>query len=181
MQVAVGAHKGKQGIVGQLRGCRLHRTQAHHRREGAELGWCHCLELSGTSRTALGCAGVALPDGKCRQLNEVLVDFWSNHFNIDVKKSPCHVLKIADDRDAVFLDGAIQPAPATYTASFRDGRWSINGGATNGIPAPAGSDAARLALFPFDAAADTLADPARALAHRSWPGPGAWRASGLPH
>ena len=36
---------------------------------------------------------------------------------------------------------------------------SINGGATNGIPAPAGSDAARLALFPFDAPADVLARP----------------------
>src|SRR3954470_6315827 len=36
-----------------------------------------------------------------RQLNEVLVDFWSNHFNIDVKKSPAHVLKIADDREVI--------------------------------------------------------------------------------
>jgi len=36
-----------------------------------------------------------------RQLNEVLVDFWSNHFNIDVKKAPAHALKIADDRDVI--------------------------------------------------------------------------------
>ena len=70
----------------------------------------------------------------------------------------------SDDLDATFLDGAIRPSPATFTASFRDGRWSINGGATNGIPTPAGDDAARLALYRFDAPADDLRDPARALA-----------------
>ena len=36
-----------------------------------------------------------------RQLQEVLVDFWSNHFNIDVKKGPCRVWKIVDDRDVI--------------------------------------------------------------------------------
>ena len=36
-----------------------------------------------------------------RQLYEVLVDFWSNHFNIDVRKGPCRVLKVADDRDVI--------------------------------------------------------------------------------
>jgi uncharacterized protein (DUF1800 family) len=36
-----------------------------------------------------------------RQLQEVLVDFWSNHFNIDIKKGPEQVLKIADDRDVI--------------------------------------------------------------------------------
>ncbi len=36
-----------------------------------------------------------------RQLQEVLVDFWGNHFNIDVKKGPGRVLKIADDRDVI--------------------------------------------------------------------------------
>lgn len=36
-----------------------------------------------------------------RQLYEVLVDFWSNHFNIDVRKGPCRVLKIADDREVI--------------------------------------------------------------------------------
>jgi uncharacterized protein (DUF1800 family) len=36
-----------------------------------------------------------------RQLNEVLVDFWSNHFNIDIRKNACRPLKIADDRDAI--------------------------------------------------------------------------------
>jgi uncharacterized protein (DUF1800 family) len=36
-----------------------------------------------------------------RQLQEVLVDFWGNHFNIDERKAPCGVLKVLDDRDAI--------------------------------------------------------------------------------
>jgi uncharacterized protein (DUF1800 family) len=36
-----------------------------------------------------------------RQLQEVLVDFWENHFNIDVKKGPCRVLAVAEDRDVI--------------------------------------------------------------------------------
>jgi uncharacterized protein (DUF1800 family) len=36
-----------------------------------------------------------------RQLYEVLVDFWGNHFNIDVRKGPCRVLKVADDREVI--------------------------------------------------------------------------------
>jgi uncharacterized protein (DUF1800 family) len=36
-----------------------------------------------------------------RQLQEVLVDFWTNHFNIDMRKGPCRVLKVADDRDVI--------------------------------------------------------------------------------
>jgi uncharacterized protein (DUF1800 family) len=36
-----------------------------------------------------------------RQLQEVLVDFWNNHFNIDMKKGPCRVFKVADDRDVI--------------------------------------------------------------------------------
>jgi uncharacterized protein (DUF1800 family) len=36
-----------------------------------------------------------------RQLEEVLVDFWGNHFNIDVKKGLCRPLKGADDRDVI--------------------------------------------------------------------------------
>ncbi len=31
----------------------------------------------------------------------MLVDFWTNHFNIDMKKGPCRFLKIVDDRDVV--------------------------------------------------------------------------------
>jgi len=36
-----------------------------------------------------------------RQLQEVLADFWNNHFNVDVKKKMCDVLKVADDRDVI--------------------------------------------------------------------------------
>jgi len=36
-----------------------------------------------------------------RQLQEVLVDFWTNHFNIDMKKGICRVLKVTDDRDVI--------------------------------------------------------------------------------
>jgi hypothetical protein len=69
-----------------------------------------------------------------------------------------------DDLDAVFLDGAIQPAPATFTASFRDGRWTISAGRTNGLPAAGGTDPVKLAFFRFDASADELRDPSKALA-----------------
>jgi Caspase domain len=69
-----------------------------------------------------------------------------------------------DDLDGVFLDGVIQPAPAAFTASFRDGRWSISAGGTNGIPATGGADPVRLAFFRFDASADELRDPSQALA-----------------
>jgi uncharacterized protein (DUF1800 family) len=36
-----------------------------------------------------------------RQLYEVLVDFWSNHFNIDVRKGSCRVLKVIDEREVI--------------------------------------------------------------------------------
>jgi len=36
-----------------------------------------------------------------RQLYEVLVDFWSNHFNIDMRKGACRVLKVVDEREVI--------------------------------------------------------------------------------
>ncbi len=36
-----------------------------------------------------------------RQLQEVLVDFWGNHFNIDVKKGFCRPFKGEDDREVI--------------------------------------------------------------------------------
>lgn len=36
-----------------------------------------------------------------RQLQEVMVEFWTDHFNIDVSKGDCRWLKAADDRDVV--------------------------------------------------------------------------------
>jgi uncharacterized protein (DUF1800 family) len=46
-----------------------------------------------------------------RQLNEVMVSFWSDHFNIAIGKSLCRELKTSDDRD-VIRAGAL--------GSFRD-------------------------------------------------------------
>lgn len=36
-----------------------------------------------------------------RQLYEVMVDFWSDHFNIFIEKEPCFYLKTVDDRDVI--------------------------------------------------------------------------------
>lgn len=36
-----------------------------------------------------------------RQLQEVLVDFWTNHFNVDVKKQQVRTFRLADERDAI--------------------------------------------------------------------------------
>jgi uncharacterized protein (DUF1800 family) len=65
-----------------------------------------------------------------RQLQEVMVDFWNNHFNIDIRKQPCGVLKIVDDRDAIrphalgkFRDllgaSAKSPAMLVYLDNFQ--------------------------------------------------------------
>jgi uncharacterized protein (DUF1800 family) len=36
-----------------------------------------------------------------RQFYEVLADFWSNHFNVDMRKGPCRVLKVVDEREVI--------------------------------------------------------------------------------
>lgn len=36
-----------------------------------------------------------------RQLMEVMVEFWSDHFNIDIGKGDCAWLKVADDREVI--------------------------------------------------------------------------------
>lgn len=36
-----------------------------------------------------------------RQFQEVMTDFWSNHFNIDIRKNACAVYKIVDERDVI--------------------------------------------------------------------------------
>ncbi|HLK14724.1 MAG TPA: DUF1800 domain-containing protein [Fimbriimonadaceae bacterium] len=65
-----------------------------------------------------------------RQLQEVLVDFWSNHFNIDIRKAPCGVLKVLDDRNVIrphvfgkFRDlleaSAKSPAMLVYLDNFQ--------------------------------------------------------------
>ncbi|MBA3947164.1 MAG: DUF1800 family protein [Herpetosiphonaceae bacterium] len=64
-----------------------------------------------------------------RQLQEVLVDFWSNHFNVYIGKEQCRFLKPLDDRETIrphtlgrFRDllGASAKSPAMLT--FLDNR-----------------------------------------------------------
>jgi uncharacterized protein (DUF1800 family) len=96
-----------------------------------------------------------------RQLQEVLVDFWSNHFNIDMRKGPCRVLKVTDDRDVIrahlfgkfrdlleasakspamlfYLDNAENTAPRQLTQLQRDRLAQVmtqNGGNPDVLPA----------------------------------------------
>ena len=64
--------------------------------------------LEGAAPAALAQPGQALAQGKLyraiesdRQLQEVLVDFWYNHFNVDVKKGADRYLISAYERDAI--------------------------------------------------------------------------------
>jgi hypothetical protein len=85
--------------------------------------------------------------------------------NMRLSQSPQLEATQNDDLDAVFLDGAIQPMPATFTASYQGGSWMINAGATSGFAEPDGDDAVRLGLYPFDATAAALSDRSQAQAH----------------
>lgn len=51
-----------------------------------------------------------------RQLFEVMVDFWTDHFNIDISKGDCPWLKTADDRE-VIRKHALGSFPAMLRAS----------------------------------------------------------------
>lgn len=51
-----------------------------------------------------------------RQLHAVMVDFWTDHFNIDSSKGDCRWLKAADDRD-VIRRHALGSFPALVRAS----------------------------------------------------------------
>jgi uncharacterized protein (DUF1800 family) len=51
-----------------------------------------------------------------RQLYEVMVQFWSDHFNIDPSKGDCKWLKVADDRE-VIRPHALGSFPALLRAS----------------------------------------------------------------
>lgn len=51
-----------------------------------------------------------------RQLNEIMVDFWSDHFNIDPSKGDSKWLKPADDRDVIRAH-ALGSFPALLKAS----------------------------------------------------------------
>ena len=58
----------------------------------------------GTSSQAVGELNVAKVTRAVesnRQLQEVLADFWSNHFNVDVRKNAVRAYKIVEDRDVI--------------------------------------------------------------------------------
>ena len=68
-----------------------------------------------------------------RPLQEVMADFWSNHFNVDVRKKAVRALKIVDDREAIrpyalgkFRDllgaSAKSPAMLVYLDNFQSTR-----------------------------------------------------------
>jgi uncharacterized protein (DUF1800 family) len=89
-----------------------------------------------------------------RQLQEVLVDFWGNHFNIDIRRPPCEVLKIVDDREVIrphvfgkFRDllgaSAKSPAMLVYLDNYQS--MSENGPAATAGRAANPRRAARLA------------------------------------
>ena len=59
---------------------------------------------AGASAQALGeltAAKLARATDSTRQLQEVLADFWGNHFNVDINKKAVGVLKVLDDREVI--------------------------------------------------------------------------------
>ena len=59
---------------------------------------------AGASAQALGeltAAKLACATDSTRQLQEVLADFWGNHFNVDINKKAVGVLKVSDDREVI--------------------------------------------------------------------------------
>jgi uncharacterized protein (DUF1800 family) len=72
-----------------------------------------------------------------RQLYEVMVELWTDHFNIDMSKGECAWLKVADDRDVIrrhalghFPDllraSALSPAMLWYLDGRMNGRASAD-------------------------------------------------------
>ena len=64
-----------------------------------------------------------------RQLHEVMVRFWSDHFNIDISKGECKWLKAADDRDVIrphamgkFTDLLAAATKSQAMLTYLDGR-----------------------------------------------------------
>ncbi len=59
-----------------------------------------------------------------RQLFERMVEFWSDHFNIEIVKGHCRWLKAADDRDAI-RQNALTTFPDILSASAHSGAMSF--------------------------------------------------------
>jgi uncharacterized protein (DUF1800 family) len=99
-----------------------------------------------------------------RQLQEVLVDFWGNHFNIDMKKGPDRVLKVADDHDVIrphiwgtfreLLEASAKsPAMLWYLDNY-----------LNSSPAPSGPFAKKMQEMAMQKTMGPDADPAAVAA-----------------
>ncbi|HWW86228.1 MAG TPA: DUF1800 domain-containing protein [Vicinamibacterales bacterium] len=77
----------------------------------------------------LVCGTILRAASSRRQLLEVMVEFWSDHFNIDIGKGDCAWLKVADDRDVIrahalgrFLDLLRASASSPAMLWYLDGR-----------------------------------------------------------
>ncbi len=95
-QVMLAANKGKRANANDANATTLNAAQMTDWKQIQKLGF-----TRGESNLAVG----QLVDEKIaraidsqKQLQETLVDFWGNHFNLDVRKGPVQTLKIADDR-----------------------------------------------------------------------------------
>ncbi len=80
-------------------------------------------------RTALASAALLRAIYSERQLYEVMVHFWTDHFNIDVSKGDCRWLKAADDRVVIrphslgnFRDLVRSSAASAAMLWYLDGR-----------------------------------------------------------
>src|SRR5262249_49855618 len=70
---------------------------------------------------------------------------------------------VTSDLDALFLDGAIRPAEPAYGVAYSDGDWRLLAGRVHGLPPGQGAETIELAIYPFDAPAETLRDRDRAI------------------
>jgi uncharacterized protein (DUF1800 family) len=69
-----------------------------------------------------------------RQLKEVLVDFWSNHFSIYIVKNDCRWMKTVDDREVIrkyafgkFKDLLLASAQSPAMLEYLDNRLNVKG------------------------------------------------------
>jgi uncharacterized protein (DUF1800 family) len=92
-RIGASATQTNMASVGVLANGNQQAVQPKPRREGPRRSFLAVAEL----QNAKIISAVESP----RQLYEALVDFWGNHFNIDVRKGPCRVLKVADDREVI--------------------------------------------------------------------------------
>lgn len=69
-----------------------------------------------------------------RQLLQVMVDFWTNHFNIDIRKNNCKWMKTVDDRQVIrknalgkFRDLLLASAQSPAMIEYLDNRENVKG------------------------------------------------------